>query len=59
MTALDWNTLRIFAILYYPYQLLYCKGHNQTTSNHSIINMKRKKIVVNKMKTLDWNTLRI
>ena len=53
---MDWNSLRNYTTLKYTYRLLYCKGHIQITSNHSIINMKKRNRV-NK-KTLDWNTLR-
>ena len=38
--------------------LLYCKGHIQITSNHSIINIKRKAIELIK-KNIGLNTLRI
>ena len=44
MIRLDWNTLRIYTAFYHTSELLHYKGHIQTTSNHSIINMERKTI---------------
>ena len=38
MKTLGWNMFRIYTTLYHTYQLLYCKGHIQITSSHSIIN---------------------
>ena len=35
------NTLRIYTKLYHTYQLLYCKGHIQITSNHNTIDVKK------------------
>ena len=50
MKTLDWNTLRIYTTFYHTYQLLYCKGHTQITSSHSIINIERKKRVNKKIR---------
>ena len=44
--------LRIYTTLYHTYQLLYCKGHIQITSNHSIIINVEKSNRVNKNETL-------
>ena len=38
---MDLNTLRIYTILNCTYCLLYCKGHIQIISNHSVINVTK------------------
>ena len=43
------NTLRIYITIYHTYQVLYCKGHIQMTSNKSIINVETKNNRINKM----------
>ena len=49
-----------FILQYITYQLLYCKGHIQMTSNHSNVNVEIEKInKVNKITTLNLTNLEI
>ena len=43
MITLNLIYLEIYATLYHTYNLLYCKGHIQMTSNHSNINVEIEK----------------
>ena len=58
MTTL--NTIHVYyTALYHTYQLLYCKGHIQITSNHSNVNVETKNNRVNKMITLNTIHLKL
>ena len=57
---IEFNTLRNYTKIHYTYQLLYCKGRIQMTSNHSNENVETKiDNRVNKMTTLNLIHLKI